>query len=310
MKKTIIVWIVASVLMVALAWHVLVHIDWSVFARISVGMLVLLAASSVAMSMAYAAGAQALLFGMNTRPTYFCVLLAMLAGGTVGLAGDPKIGVPARLFFYKLLSNIPVNIGAAQMAAETVLWLALMGIILAVPTELAGEYAPTLSLVAASAVAVLIFAIIAGPAILVRLPGVGNLYRRWPAVERLIEHTRAAILGLRVSTVGWATFWFLVTYAVDTFSLYLLLDALNAAVRSVLLAQVIVISYLVGLASMLPLGIGVRDITFLALLQQLGVSAEMAAAAVVAQRAMRTVIPLMLGLPALAFVARWRRRTA
>jgi len=144
--------------------------------------------------------------------------------------------------------------------------------------------------------------------VLVRIPGMRNIYRRWPAVERLIDDTRDAILQISVAAVGWSAFWFLVTYAVDAFSLYLLLDTWNAAVRVVPLAQVIVISYLIGLASMLPLGIGVRDITFLALLQQLGVSAETGAAAVVAQRAMRTVIPLMLGLPALAVAARWRRR--
>jgi uncharacterized membrane protein YbhN (UPF0104 family) len=243
---------------------------------------------------------------MNTRVDFWSVLLAMLAGGTVGLLGDPKIGVPSRLLFYKLLAGIPFSIGAAQTAAETVLWLALMGCVLAIPTELAGSYAPALSAFAGLSVLAGIAVVALGPAIFARLPGVRALYRKWPPIEALINNTRAAVLGLRPRAIAIATGCFLVTYVADTLALHAVLSAWGAPIAPLLLAQVIVISYLVGLASMLPLGIGARDVTFLLLLQQLGAPPEVATAATVVQRTFRTLVPLAMGLPALLLV-QWRK---
>ncbi len=295
---------VAVLLCVGLVVYAGPHLDWTTLAQLSPELIGILVGSSIVMSLAYAAGAVTLLAGMNARADFGSVLIAMLAGGTVGLVGDPKIGVPSRLLFYKLLAGIPYSIGTAQIAAETVLWLALMGCVLAIPSELARSYAPMLSALAALSVLAGIAVIAFGPVLLTWTPGVKLLYRKWPALNSFIAGTRAAVLGLRPRAIAIAIGWFLVTYAADALALYAVMRAWGALISPLLLAQVIVISYLVGLASMLPLGIGARDLTFLFLLQQLGAPPEIATAATLVQRTFRTLVPLAMGLPALLLLRR------
>lgn len=121
----------------------------------------------------HAAGAAALLRGMRYPARVADVMIAMLAAGTVSLASDPKLGVPAMLAFYKLLAKIPVSVGEAQTTIESLLWLFLMGAIMVIPGQLAGDRALPLSLAAGAMLAAGVGAVALGPPVLDRMWGAG-----------------------------------------------------------------------------------------------------------------------------------------
>jgi uncharacterized membrane protein YbhN (UPF0104 family) len=287
--------------------YLLRHVDWRVLATVPALTLLLLCFSTVLMIALHAAGAAALLHGMRYPARLADVIAAMLAAGTVSLAGDPKLGVPARLAFYKMLANIPVSVGAAQTTIESLLWLFLMGAIMVVPGPLAGDSALPLSLAAAGMLAVGVAVVALGPPVLDRIWGLGRLFQASGPIRRFVLELRNSMLGLRPEALALATFWLATTYVVDVASIWYLGRALGAEIAPSAIGHAVVISYLAGAVSLLPLGLGVRDVTFVLLLQQAGASPETAAAIALIHRTLRTALPLLLGLAVSPFVLRRAR---
>ncbi|KUL94109.1 hypothetical protein DK26_20675 [Bosea sp. WAO] len=283
------------------------HVDWRVLAALGPGTLLALCASTILMIVLHAAGAAALLHGMRYPARVADVMTAMLAAGTVSLAGDPKLGVPARLAFYKMLANIPVSVGAAQTTIESLLWLFLMGAIMVIPGPLAGDRALPLSLAAAAMLAVGVGAVALGPPVLDRLWGIGRLFQASGPIRRFVLELRSAMLGLRPGALALATLWLALTYVVDVASIWYLGRALGADIAPAAIGHAVVISYLAGAVSLLPLGLGVRDVTFALLLQQAGAPPEVAAGIVLSHRTLRTVLPLLLGVALTPWVLRRAR---
>lgn len=285
------------------------HVDWRVLTALSPWTLLVLCASTILMIVLHAAGAAALLAGMRYPARVGEVMTAMLAAGTVSLAGDPKLGVPARLAFYKLLAGIPISVGAAQTTIESMLWLFLMGAIMVIPGPLAGDRALPLSLAAGAMLVVGMAAVALGPSVLDRLWGLGRLFRASGPIRRFVMDLRGAMLGLRPGALGLATFWLALTYVVDVASIWYLGRALGTEIAPSTIGHAVVISYLAGAVSLLPLGLGVRDVTFALLLQQGGAQPEAAAAIVLVHRTVRTVLPLLLGLALTGYVMRKAKQT-
>lgn len=291
----------------AALFYLLRHVDWRVLAALGPWPLLILCASTVLMIVLHAAGAATLLGGMRHPARVSDVMTAMLAAGTVSLAGDPKLGVPARLAFYKMLAGIPVSVGAAQTTIESLLWLFLMGAIMVVPGPLAGDSALPLSLAAAGMLSAGVAAVALGPPVLDRIWGLGRLFRASGPIRRFVLDLRGAMLGLKPGALVLATLWLAATYVVDVASIWYLCRALGAELAPSAIGHAVVISYLAGAVSLLPLGLGVRDVTFVLLLQQAGAPADAAAAVALVHRTLRTVLPLLLGLALSPLVLRRAR---
>lgn len=279
------------------------RIDWHVLQSISIQTLLVLCLSSIVMIALHAAGAATLLAGMRYPASLVDVMMAMLAASTVSLAGDPKLGVPARLAFYKMLADIPVSVGAAQTTIESLLWLFLMGAILVIPGELADDRAVPLSLAAAGFLVAGLTAVGLGPAVLDRLWLLGPLFRASGPIRQFTFDLRNAMFGIKPAALALATFWLATTYVVDVASIHYLGRALGADIPLVAISHAIVISYLAGAVSLLPLGLGVRDVTFVLLLQQAGAPAEAAVALALIHRTVRTVLPLLIGFVVSGLIA-------
>ncbi|MES5488791.1 lysylphosphatidylglycerol synthase domain-containing protein [Bradyrhizobium sp. INPA03-11B] len=296
-------WGAAFIIGVATLFYLVDRIDWHALRSVSVQTLLVLCLSSIVMIALHAAGAATLLAGMRHPANLMDVMMAMLAAGTVSLAGDPKLGVPARLAFYKMLADIPVSIGAAQTTIESLLWLFLMGSVLVVPGELAGDRAMPLSLAAAALLIAGLTAVGLGPAALDRMWVLGPLFRASGPIRQFVFDLRNAIFGIKPFALGVATCWLATTYVVDVASIWYLGQALGADLPLVAIGHAIVISYLAGAVSLLPLGLGVRDVTFVLLLQQAGAPAETAAALALIHRTVRTVLPLLIGFAVSGMIA-------
>lgn len=296
-------WSAAFIIGAAALFYLVDRIDWHTLRSISIQALLVLCFSSIVMIALHAAGAATLLAGMRHPASLMDVMMAMLAAGTVSLAGDPKLGVPARLAFYKMLADIPVSVGAAQTTIESLLWLFLMGAVLVIPGELAGDRAMPLSLAAAGLLIAGLTAVGLGPAVLDRMWILGPLFRASGPIRQFVFDLRNAMFGIKPLALAVATIWLATTYVVDVASIWYLGRALGAELPLVAIGHAIVISYLAGAVSLLPLGLGVRDVTFVLLLQQAGASAEAAAALALIHRTVRTVLPLLIGFAVSGLIA-------
>lgn len=270
-------------------------IDWTVLFDLSLFQAGLLFFSTFLLICLHAMGAAALLKGLGYSAGPVRVLVSMLATSTVSLAGDPKLGVPARLFFYKFFAGVPFSIGAAQTAIESLLWLVMMGFLITIPGPLAGDYTLPLSLTAAGFVCGGIAVIAVGPGLVDRLWLVGPLFRRMSRLRSFILDVRSSILTIRPFSLALASVWFGATYIIDILTVSFLAQVLGASISWIAIGHAIVISYLIGAVSLLPLGLGVRDVTFVVLLQQAGLSAEQAATVALIHRIVRTALPLACG---------------
>jgi uncharacterized membrane protein YbhN (UPF0104 family) len=294
MARTLIILAVA-VLITAAFIYLGEKVAWDVLLRFTLLQILLLCLSTFVLIFLHASGAAALLKGLGYNASPWRVLAAMLAASTVGLAGDPKLGVPARLFFYKVFAYVPVRVGAAQTAIESFLWITMMGLLLMMPGPLAGDYVLPLSIAVAALVFSGMAAVIVGPALLDRLWLIGPFFRKMEKLRGFIFSMRSAILQISPASLIAASGWFAATYVVDILTIGFLIDCLGGSMSSIAIAHAIVISYLAGVASLLPLGLGVRDVTFALLLQQGGLSADLAATIALTLRVARMLPPLALG---------------
>lgn len=303
-NRKLLLWSASLVLGLAACVFLATRVEWQALLRLTLLQLLVLVVSTLVLIALHAIGAAALLRGLGYSAGMWKVMAAMLAAGTVSLAGDPKLGVPARLVFYQMLAGIPIRVGTAATAIESLVWLLLMGAIVAIPGPLAADYALPLSLFAAASVAGAIALVAFGPGLFERLWLVGPLLRRIGPVRQFVIDVRQAILGVRPFWLAAATGWLLLTYVVDVWSIWFLGQALGAKLPPIAIGHAVVISYLAGAASLLPLGLGVRDATFALLLEQSGASAETAALIALLHRTLRTVLPLILGFGVSVLVLR------
>ena len=135
-----------------------------------------------------------------------------------------------------------------------------------------------------------------------RIPGVRLLFDATNRVGAFVTSVRTALLGIRPGALIAATAWLASTYVIDIGTLWYLAQLFGHSLDVFQAGHAIVLSYLAGAVSFLPLGLGVRDVALSALLQQAGLPAADAAAVAVIQRAFRTLVPLAMGALLLPFV--------
>ncbi|MEM7302336.1 MAG: lysylphosphatidylglycerol synthase domain-containing protein [Pseudomonadota bacterium] len=294
MRKAL-MWCLALLLFGFACYYFLRDVSWQEFGRITSAQLFVLTVSTFVMIVLHALGAAALLRGLGHTANVWPVLGAMLAASTVGLAGDPKLGVPARLAFYRLLAKIPISVGTAATVMESILWLLLMGLIVAIPGPLAGQNTYILSALALSGVLFAVLVMYFGLDLFERIPFAGRLLRKLGPIRNFIVDTRSSFVGVQFSWLFFAVVWLALTYVVDVWSIWYVLHSLGSDIDPVAIGHSIVVSYLAGAASMIPLGLGVRDTALILLFEQAGATPDIAAVTVVLHRLIRTVLPLVLG---------------
>jgi uncharacterized protein (TIRG00374 family) len=310
MKRTLLI-VITCVVAVAAFYYLGRQVDWQAIRALSARDVTLLSLSSVLMVAAHAAGATALLAALHYHASVGKVMAAMLAASIVGLAGDPKLGLPARLYFYKALAQIPVTIGVTQILAESALWLFIMALIVAIPGAYDSAYAQALSHATMAALLVGLALFIAAPALAKRFWLLRHLFSDSTRVGRFVLSVRTAFVSMHKGQVLHASAWFIVTYIIDAATLWYILHLSGYSIDAIILAHAIVISYLAGAVSLLPLGLGVRDVALAVLLTQTGVSESHAAGAALILRTIRTSVPLAMGGVIALFIlpSSWKHKT-
>lgn len=278
-----------------LVW-LLATYDFAKLAQLSGITIAIAVVLSLLYSWLYGAGVKLILRALGQRTSVWRVFLVISGGGTASYLGNVQIGIPLRLFLFHRLLGVPYALGAASVTLESACWFGLMGIGLLLAGA-PGNIAPWLT------ACLLAFGLLAGYRF--GLPLAARLFEwlpeRWMgvplgALRRGLGDLVSALQQVRWIWLAAAVLVFSVNYAIDAVTVWLVVRNYGEHVALLDALGAIILSYLAGLVSMVPMGLGVRDVSMVALLSRSGVSPDVATTVALVQRALRTVIPLGIGL--------------
>jgi uncharacterized protein (TIRG00374 family) len=209
-----------------------------------------------------------------------------------------KAGVPLRIYLYRQIMQVPFAVGIALAALEILLGmlvpavLSIVGIVILYPGIGLGAPIAVLGSLAIGTVIVLF----AQPSLVTPLLRLMPLQRFTLRLVRFGERVQKGFREVSAWRLAAVALLFLLNFAVAATRLYVVLVVLERPVDWPSLLAVSTISITAGNLSMIPMGLGVRDVTFTLLLTQSGVPGEIAVLAAVIQRLFAPGWPLMLGL--------------
>jgi uncharacterized protein (TIRG00374 family) len=157
-------------------------------------------------------------------------------------------------------------------------------------------------------VAVAVFALCVFVGYRFALPAASQLLERLPAkwhgvplvgMKSLLSDLVQALCMVRWGWLAAAMAVFCVNYAIDAATIWLVARNYGESISFWYALESIILSYLAGLVSMVPMGLGVRDISMVALLTRGGLSTDVATTVTLVQRVLRTVLPLAIGILAI-----------
>ncbi len=227
------------------------------------------------------------------------VYLVLTASLTANYATPFKIGVPLRVYLYKERMGIPVVSGASIILIEIFLnvFVSFALSSFGVGFILHDTHINSGLLVLISVILIFLFFYIKFDSwerfftkrqfIFSSLLGKGFSFIH--RVKKSLTHV--SLRGLIRSVLLYS-----LIFGVQSVRLWLVLLVVGESISMVYLLFVIVISTTVGTLSMIPMGIGVKDVSFTFLLVQLGIPADIAVVVATIQRLFAPGWPLLLGV--------------
>ena len=296
--KRILVGLAVLALSAALLW-LLTTYDLSMLRRLPTTVIAVLVVLSLVYSLIYGVGVAWLLRGLGQPRPVWRVFLVISGGGTASYLGNLQLGIPLRLLLFNKILDVPYAQGAAAVALETACWFGLMGVGLLLAGT-ASNLVPWIAMLTMLVLSVIAYR--TAPAALRLLNAWLPDRVRGVSLKRLRDFV--GHLAVAVATLRWT--WLLATlavfstnYLIDALSVSLIVHSLGQQIALLSALEAVILSYLAGLISFIPLGLGVRDVSLVVLLENGGVSRDVATSVAIVHRVLRTVLPLLIGLVAI-----------
>lgn len=225
----------------------------------------------------------------------FLILETSYAGNYLAPA---KVGIPLRVALYRQILHVPASSGTACVVISNFFWFVLVLIVAFV-----GLLGRSTNLNPGSAAAGLVLLVL-GMVLVLSMPFERLLVicRRLPG-QRFSSRLLGFLIAVQSSLrqVKWTTSVFFFSIAalklwIQGFTAYLILRDLGGGVSSWQVLWALCISLAVGVITLLPMGIGTQDASFVFLLTSLGVSQELAILLALADRVIFTAIPFLTGV--------------
>jgi len=253
---------------------------------------------SALITLANVASARVLLSGVEWNRSLSGLYLVITTSQAANYMTSVVVGMPVRVYLYNRVLRVATAAGAAMTAAEAVFGTATPAIVgvlgvgifwsevnavllLAGLVLLAGAVAAFLSLRTDRAGLVL-----------------EGLPRPWwgrRGVE-FMQRLQESVRSLDGRSIAVANAIYVLVFALAGLRLYLLLDMVGSHDNVAYLIGAQGLAFTAGTLSMLPMGIGARDATLLALLLGLGIDRDSAITVTVMERLLTTAWPFLLGL--------------
>jgi uncharacterized membrane protein YbhN (UPF0104 family) len=210
----------------------------------------------------------------------------LFASHSFNYAGPLKLGMPVRLVLFNQILGIPYAAGVATLMATTGLDIVVM-ITLAIALIAWIYFSPLVGLTMAAA----IFACLIGSV---------TLYHKLPLARlkgpNWIGRFFSELANLSPVTIFHAVLISVAKTLLNAVAGWLVLTGLGALTGLAEFAFIYLASHLAGLLSLIPMGIGVKDVSAVELLSHLGVSPSIGIAFIAIDRLIWSLIPLIIGL--------------
>lgn len=272
-------------------------VDWSAFKALktpTLGLIVVIALLYMPLS---TFSTWLLLRGMGYFAPFQRLLLVTTASLSTNYITPVKVGIPVRLWLYKSALKIPLHSGSASIVIETSLnWMiavimSFVGVQFILDQSDVHYFITSLAIfIALTTVFVLFcpqfFNFLAKQLIPIKYY---NRLSEWGS------HFLRSIKDLPLKVLIGMIFLYSLRVFLRAFCLHLALKDAGAFLTLFELAIAQSISGIIGIISLLPMGIGAKDLGLALLLSQVGVPRAAALFGVVIDRVLWTVIPLIAG---------------
>lgn len=278
--------------------YLLKDMDWMLIGKAGLRYLPLVLALAVLGTICYTFAIWVLVSSSGHQTTLVRAYLVLTASLTANYVTPIKVGIPLRVYLYNHLMQIPLSTGSALIAAEAVLGMA-------VPAVLATLGIATLFPAVNLVIPLVVVGILAaGMAVilLIKPDRLRSLLGRVAGLRLALRaagflgNVQAGLRRLPLHSLVVVTLLITVMLFLQALNLHLVLRTLGHIVSPIALLYVLAISVTAGNLSLIPMGIGVRDASFVLLLRQLGIPDEIALSAAVIQRLLAPGWPLLLGI--------------
>ena len=222
---------------------------------------------------------------INSLFKLFQVLFASLSFNYIS---PFKLGTPVRLFLFKEILGISYASGVTTVIATTGLdVLVMFTLVISISTwifisPLAG--------------------FTCGITVLICLISLASIYRRLYSTPRekssWLARFFSELANLSPSLICYATLISATKSLVHGFAGWLVLTGLGASATLIEFMCIYFASHLAGLVSLIPMGIGVKDVSVIELLRRVGASASVTIGFVAIDRLVWSLLPLLVGLVA------------
>jgi len=262
---------------------------------LGIALIVLLTGVLVACAVAIA---YCLLAGSGVSRPLGKLYLAVTASTAANYSTPIKAGIPLRVYLYKRLLGISPATGSALLGLEIVLAtlvpaaISLFALLLFLPQGGPAVAAALAVMVSGAAVVLAVIRSDVYDPVIVRLP-LPKMARRALAPEGDI------ILALRrvsLSSLGAAAGIFAATWVLVGIRSFYAFQLFGGSMSVVELVGISAAAFTLGSLSLLPMGLGVRDATLVALFVQAGADRDVAIAVAAFDRLLSTGVPLLLGI--------------
>ena len=279
-------------------YYITKSFDLSVLTNLTLGNIIILLFLSILPLFVFIFALKIFLKGMGYKSSLKSLYLISTSSLAANYTTPVKIGIPLRVYLYKKFLGIPLSHGTASLAIEIFLETLLPALIsiFAIATLFRG-YSLKIPLFAIFLLFILFYATIFFEPI--RLTNVISKLPFHNKLDRLLEfgvNFQAGVKQMDKIVLVPFSLLLLVMYAIAALWLYVILFIFGYEISPLHLLYVNMISYTIGMISMVPMGLGTRDASMVLLLLKLGVPNEVAISAALIQRVLTTGLNFVLGV--------------
>ena len=253
---------------------------------------------SALITLANVASARVLLRGAEWNRSLSSLYLVITTSQAANYVTTVVVGMPVRVYLYNRVLRVATSAGAAMTVAEAVFGTATPAIVGVLCIGIFWGEVNAVWLLAG-----LVFLVAAVAAFLslrtdraaLLLEGLPRPWWGRRGLE-LMQRLQESVRSLDGRGIAVANAIYVLVFALAGLRLYLLLDMVGSQENVAYLIGAQGLAFTAGTLSLLPMGIGARDATLLALLLGLGIDRDSAIAATVMERLLTTGWPFLLGL--------------
>ena len=296
MKISLIATIIIIFLIAVAMW--LSEID--MIEKIDISQIIFLCILTILPFFIYALTLRVLLEILGIRKSFEKVYLILTASFAANYTIPLKIGIPLRVYLYKKILGVPIVVGATSMILEILLWLiipvsiTLIALLTIFPV---GEFIilPILILIL---MILVIFSLFHLDKFLAIIP-FGKKFMGKICTEDIFDNLKR-FKKRHVIVISSA---FLSLHIISAIRLFLLFGiyGVNGDILQALIIQSI--SLVIGTLSLVPMGLGTKDVSLLVLMENLGITTETAISIVLLERILTTGVGFLLGMISISILS-------